>query len=162
MTTKNQRLKTLLVERALATPRQIEDAIARTQGAGITWIEDLLVNGILDEETLCDAVAQAACVQRCAPEALVKVPKGILQALPPDLAAEHRVVPIGIDADGDLHVVMLDPCDCIAIEETLFFANRPVVREAGTATAIAWALHQHYGARSALWPRAPRELALAA
>lgn len=159
---KNLRLKSLLVERGLVTAAQLADAEARTRGAGITWIEDLVVNGILDEEALADAVSRAACVQRCVPEALVEVPRDVLLALPPDLAAEHRVVPIGVDADGDLHVVMLDPTDSLAIEETTFFANRPVVREVGTATSIAWALHQHYGARSALWPRATRPLALVA
>ena len=159
---KNPRLKSLLVERGLVTAAQIAEAEARTNGAGITWIEDLIVNAIVDEETLCDAVARAACVQRCQPEALVEVARDVLRALPPDLAAEHRVVPIGIDEEGDLHVVMLDPTDSLAIEETTFFANRPVVREVGTATSIAWALHQHYGARSALWPRAARPLALVA
>jgi hypothetical protein len=159
---KNLRLKTLLVDRALCTPRQLEDAIARTQGAGCTWIEDLIMNGIVDDEKMCAVVAEAAWVQRCDPEALVAVPRGVLACLPADVAFEHRVVPIGIDAEGDLHVVMLDPCDTTAIEETTFFANRPVTREAGTATAIAWALHQHYGVSSALWPRAQQQLALVA
>ena len=160
--TKNQRLKQLLIECGLITARQLADAEARTAGAGITWLEDLIVNGIVDEERLCDVVARTAYVQRCNPAALLEVPADVLASLPPDLVEEHRVVPIGVDADGDLHVVMLDPTDSLAIEETTFFANRPVTREAGTATAIAWALHQHYGARSALWPRAFRQLALAA
>jgi hypothetical protein len=159
---KNPRLRTLLVERALITPLQLQDALARTAGAGCTWIEYLLINGILDEERLCDAVSQTSFVQRCVPEALVKVPRGILSTLPADVCVEHRVVPIGIDSDGDLHLVMLDACDQVALEEATFFANRPVTREVGTATAIAWALHQHYGARSALWPRAPRQIALVA
>jgi hypothetical protein len=159
---KNPRLKSLLVECGLVTAAQIDEAQARTEGAGITWIEHLIVNGLLDEERLCDCVSRVAFVQKCDPEKLVAVPRDVLDALPPDLAAEHRVVPIGIDAEGDLHVVMLDPTDAIAVEEATFFANRPVTREVGTATAIAWALHQHYGARSALWPRAPHQIAVAA
>ncbi len=159
---KNQRLRTLLIERALITPRQLEDAIARTQGAGCTWIEHLLTTGILDEERLCTVVSQTAFVQRCVPEALVTVPRNVLTCIPADVALEHRVVPISIDSDGDLHLVMLDACDDTALEEATFFANRPVTREVATATSIAWALHQHYGAPTALWPRAAQRIALVA
>ena len=159
---KNQVLRTLLIERALITPRQLEDAIALTRGTGCTWIEHLLINGILDEERLCNIVSRTAFVQRCAPDALVTVPRTVLTCIPADVASEHRVMPISVDSDGDLHVVMLDPCDMTALEEVTFFANRPVTREASTATSIAWALHQHYGARTALWPRAPQQIALVA
>lgn len=159
---KNNRLQSLLVDRALVTARQLEDAIARTQSSGCTWLEHLIVTGILDEDRLCDVASRTAFVQRCAPAALVKVDRDILATLPSDVAVEHRVVPIGYDVDGDLRIVMLDPGDSAALEEVTFFANRPVVREVSTATSIAWALHQHYGARSALWPRAPRPVALVA
>lgn len=159
---KNLRLKTLLIERSLVTSRQLDEAVKLTRGAGITWVEHLLTTGVLDEDRLCDVVARTAYVERCDPKALLDVPRYVLDTLPADLCFEHRVVPVGLDDEGDLRVVMLDPCDDLALAETQFFANRPVKREASTATSIAWALHEHYGARSALWPRATMHYAQAA
>lgn len=159
---KNQRLRTLLVEQRLIDKAAIDAAIARTRGAGCTWIEDLILTGALDEERLAACVARAAYVARCVPETLLKVPRDVLALVPPDIAFEHRAVPIGVDGEGDLRVVMLDPCDTTALDELTFFANRTVIREAGPATAIAWALHEHYRARSALWPRPARAIALVA
>lgn len=158
---KNARLQSLLVERALVTPDQIEDAIDITQGTGCSWIEHLLLTSMLDEETLARTVADAAWVTRCNPELLTRVSPDILKALPADIAIEHHAVPLAFDGD-DLQIAMLDPTDSLAIEELGFFANRPIVREVAPATAIAWAHHHYYGARSALWPRPQRQISLVA
>lgn len=153
---KNARLQSLLVERALVSADQLEDAIHITQGTGCTWVEHLLITNLLDEESLCRTVADAAWVERCNPERLTKVSRDVLAALPSEVAIEHNAVPLGLDPDGELQIAMLDPTCSLAMEELAFFANRPLVREVAPATAIAWAHHHYYGARSALWPRTQR------
>lgn len=159
---KNARLQTLLVERALVSPTQLADAVARTTGAGCTWLEHLLLTGVFDEEQLCRCVATAAWVECCDPTLIAQIAPDVLSCLPAEVAIEHHAVPVGFDDDGDLRIAMLDPTDSTAIEELGFFAGRPIVREAATATAIAWALHHYHGARSALWPRAQQRISMVA
>lgn len=93
----------------------------------------------------------------CDLHGLASVPPAIQALIPGDLAIEHRMVPIGLEPDGDVCVAMSDPFDLRAVREVEFFIGRRVLREVAASTPIAWALSAYYGARCALWP--PQEVA---
>jgi len=147
-----ERLQTILVKHCLVSADAIEWAIAFTRDRDFTWLEQLVLLGAIDEEQLCECTVRAAWVPRCPVEELARIPLPVLACLPPEVAAEHRAVPVGFDSDGDVRVAMLDPTDLAAVKEVEFFAGRRVMREAAAATPIAWALYSHYGRRSPLWP----------
>jgi hypothetical protein len=149
-------LKALLVRQSLVTTEQIDWAVDATRGSRCTWLEQLLLLGMLDEERVCAAISAQACVPRTDPRKLPHLPIDVIARLPAEVAVEHRVLPIGLEADGDLHIGMVDPLDSTAVEEIQFFAGRPLLRQVVPASALAWALHHFHGVRSALWPRVTR------
>lgn len=146
-------LPNILVEQRLVTPAQMQYTLDRAHSDdGFTWLELLLLWGLLEEQHVLDTIHAAARVPRCDLDRLSRVPHEVLALVPADVAIEHRVVPVAVEPDGDIRVAMVDPTDECAIEELEFFCDRRILREAAPATAVAWALHYYYGAESALWP----------
>jgi hypothetical protein len=149
-------LKALLIRQMLVTKEQIDWATEATRGSRSTWLEQLLLVGLLNDELVCAAASAQACVPRFDDRQMGHLPIDVVARLPAEVAAEHRVLPLGLEPDGDLRIAMIDPLDSAAIEEVQFFAGRPLLREVVRATALAWALHHYHGVRSALWPRVTR------
>jgi hypothetical protein len=145
-------LPSLLTDEALATDAQIRAAVAATAGTTTTWLEYLVSTGALDEVAVVHASSRVAGVPVSDLHRLATVAPELQRLLPGDLAIEHRMIPLGLEADGDLCVAMADPFDLTGVREVEFFIGRGVVREIAAATPIAWALNAYYGARCALWP----------
>jgi hypothetical protein len=142
----NTQLRTLLVGARVASQGQIEQAVALARATQTTCVEHLLTAGIVDEEQLLVVITRAFCVPRCDLRRLANLPAEVIACIPRELALEHRVVPLWSEPDGYLRVAMLDPSDPVACEELQFFLGRPVLREIGAASAVAWALYHYYGA----------------
>ena len=146
-------LQSLLVEQRLITPAQLQYTREHVSAdSEYTWLELLLLWNLVEEHHVVDTIEVAARVPRCDLDRLSRVPHEVLALVPFDVAFEHRVVPVGVEPDGDIRVAMVDPTDECAIEELEFFCDRRILREAAPASAVAWALHHYYGAQSALWP----------
>jgi hypothetical protein len=148
-----ENLQALLLRHALVTREQLTWAVEFTRDTDRTWLEQLLLLGTIDEDRFCACVSHDLCLPRCGVERLARLAPEVLLRLPTEVAVEHRVLPLAIEEDGDLHVAMIDPTDSAALEEVSFFAAGRVMREVATPTSIAWALHQYHGVHSALWPR---------
>jgi hypothetical protein len=153
-------LKELLIRQNLVSREQVDWATQTTQGSGCTWLEQLLLHGLVDEERVCEHASAQACVPRADLQRLGNIGPDVVARLPADVAVEHRVMPLGLESDGDLRVGLVDPLDAATVDEVQFFAGRRVLREALAASAVAWALHRYHGVASALYPRAPRRRSL--
>lgn len=147
-------LKELLLRHELVSAQHLAEAEWATQAGRHSWLEELLLRGRLDEERYVDCVGRALYVPRCDLERLANVPADVLALIPGDLAAEHRILPLWVEADGDLRVVMADPTDRRAFDEAQFFADRRLLREVAAPSAVAWALDRYHGVSSVLWPHA--------
>ena len=149
----SSQLQSILVQHRLVTPDQMQYTLDTAAGdAEFTWLELLLLWNLVEEQHVVSHIESIAKVPRCDLDRLSRVPHDVLALVPPDVASEHRVMPIAVEPDGDLRVAMVDPTDESAIEELEFFCDRRILREAAPATAVAWALHNYYGVQSALWP----------
>lgn len=148
-------LKEMLVRGALVSREYIGWAVETTDGMTCTWLEKLLLVGALDEEAVCRCIGDVARVPRCDPEMLRDLTPSALASVPSEVAVEHRLLPLGVDHEGYVHLVMVDPTDSAALEEVAFFSGRSVMRQIAVAGLIAWGLHHYYGARTVLWPRPP-------
>jgi hypothetical protein len=153
VTMSRESLQTLLVRRSILSIDQIAEASAGAQRNGGTWLEQLLSDGVLDEERLVEWISFEGKVPRCELAQLSSVPPHVIAQIPPEVALEHRLMPISIEQDGYLQVAMVDPIDASAIEEVEFFSGLRLIRHVALATTIAWALHRYYAASSRLWPR---------
>jgi hypothetical protein len=87
------------------------------------------------------------------------VPPQVIRRIPPDMAAEFRIIPIEFDREHNLVIAMAEPSDTHAIDEIGFFTGCFVMRAVAPASAIAWALEKHYGVKVAAAPRAPVDVA---
>jgi Type II secretion system (T2SS), protein E, N-terminal domain len=151
----DRNIRTLLVRHALVSEAQIARAALFTHEGGTTWLEELLLSGLLDEERLCACVSAETGLPRCGREELAHLRDELVTTIPAEVATEHRVVPLGVQADGRLRVAMVDPLDSRAFEEVQFFSGRRLVREVALASSIAWALHQYFGAPVMRWLSGP-------
>lgn len=156
-------LEQMVIDKALATREQVRQAKWAVRGCQRTWLEQLVLLGIVDEERLGDCLAGALRLPRCDLDRLADIPRAVLARIPADLAAEHRILPLWLEADGDLRVAVADPTDSVGLGEVQFFTGCGLLREVVAPTMIAWALHHYHGVTTALWPRPlrkPRALAL--
>jgi hypothetical protein len=146
-------LKSLLLRREMVDPRHIDRAVALERAGEATWLEHLMLERVVDEERFAAWVSRETMVPRAAVPRLARIAPDVIQHIPPELAAEYRVVPVLIDTDGYLQLAMVDPVDEAAVEEARFFAGVRIMRVVAVASVIARALHQYYGLRTRLWPR---------
>jgi len=154
-------LQTILVDQRLVTSDQMKYTLEAAGGGEFTWLELLLLWNLVEEQHVVNHAGAIAKVPCCELARISHIPHQVLAVVPPDIAIEHRVVPIGVEPDGDLRLAMVDPTDEAAVEEVEFFCDRRILREAAPATAVAWALHHYYGASSALWPPGQYERSVA-
>lgn len=143
----------MLIRAGLVNGELIERAASATHGSDQSWLEYLVQRKLVSEDEVAALAARETFLPLADPDRLQAVPSEIIAEVPWDLAVEHRIVPVGIDEDGDLHLAMLDPCCARTLTEVEFFVPRRLLREVAPATAMAWALHRYYGARTALWPQ---------
>lgn len=144
-------LQDILVRQRILTRDQIRHAVSEAHTSGATWLEQLLMWRAVDEESVVRCGFHCGAVPRADLDHLAKLPLGVLGAVPADICIEHRLMPIGVEPDGDIRVAMVDPCDEVALEELTFFLDRKILREVAPASAIAWALHRYHGAETPLW-----------
>ena len=141
----------LLFRAGLITQDQLHAALAALAlTPGRTLVEQLVVSGAVDEERLCRFFHDRLLVPIIGPEELARVSRRALRALPGDMAAEFRCVPIRIDAHRNLALAMADPSDTHAVDEVQFITGMTVFRVAAPASAIAWAIFDLYGVTTPL------------
>jgi hypothetical protein len=149
----NTQLQSLLVTNRLITADQMQYTREHVSAdSDYTWLELLILWNLVEEQHVLHCIEAAARVPRCDLDRMARIPHDVLALVPFDVCVEHRLVPVGVEPDGDIRVAMVDPTDECAVEELEFFCDRRILREAAPASAIAWALHHYYGAASALWP----------
>ena len=141
------------MRREIVARDQMDRAVALERAGEATWLEHLVLENVIDEELVAELLSRESMVPRCAPKMLEHIPQQVIDRVPPEIAFEHRLVPLHLDDDGYLHVAMVDPVDDAAVEEASFFAGNRVMRVVAAASTVAWALHRYYGLRSRLWPR---------
>lgn len=135
----------LLLRHGLVTPEQVAAAHKLRQRDGGSFGECLVRLRVVDEEQLVAFYHRRCMIQRVADAKLMIISPKVLALVPPDMAAEFRVVPIDIDAEGTLTLAMADPTDNHAVDEIAFFADRFIVRTVATETAVRRAIETHYG-----------------
>jgi hypothetical protein len=138
-------LPRVLIQLDLVTPEQLENAVTCSRNTDHTWLELLVLHGIVDELALVGVLVERAGVPACDLSRLSTVPPSLRALVPADLAVEHRVVPVLLEPEGDLQLAMVDPLDGEAIDELGFFVARNLLRVIAPVTAIGWALRAYYG-----------------
>ncbi|HNK47262.1 MAG TPA: hypothetical protein PKL17_20940, partial [Pseudomonadota bacterium] len=140
-----EKASAIFLKTGVLTPQGLNAAIALKQRDGGTLSEAILRLGLLDEEHLVSAFQKNMQIPRVSAAALARVSKDVLNAIPADLAAQLRVIPMDIDASGNLTLAMVDPSDDDAVEQVIMHTLSEVNRAVASPTAMREALRTHYG-----------------
>src|SRR5262249_4954075 len=114
----------LLLRSGVLRPGDLAAAAALRERDGGSFGECLVRRGYIEEEHLANFYQNRLMISRVPDHRLVDLPKPALALVTADMAAEFRAVPLEIDADGHLVLVMADPTDNHAVDEVAFFADR--------------------------------------
>lgn len=128
----------------LVSEQQLAEARAARDQVGGTLGEHLVLAGVVDDETLAGFYAAKLRVPRVAEKDLAAISSELLRKVPPDMAAEFRILPIGHDGEQNLTLAMSDPADTHAVDEVTFFTGCYVVRAVATQSQMAWGLGRYY------------------
>jgi hypothetical protein len=134
----------MLLRAGLLTQEQLARANQSRRQHGGTLGCHLIALDLVSEEQLADFYRHRLMVPKIGRDALETVSKKVLAIVPPDMAAEFRVVPVSVDREGNLTLAMADPSDTHAVDEVGFFTGHFVMRAVTTESVIAWALDKYY------------------
>lgn len=121
-----------------------ETTLETSRNLGVKPLEALVISGVMDPAVAAASVAETAVTPCWTEWPSFTVEEGVRLMVPPEVAFEHRCVPIRADEDGDLIVAMADPIDEEACREIEFFANARIHRVTVTAPMASLAIHQLY------------------
>ena len=118
-------LPDVIVDLAYASPDQIEVAqrTARVSGRPIDQV--LVDEGTVTADQLARAVAERYGLDHL-DLTRFKVDMMAANAIPPELAKRHMMVPVDFSADGSVLVAMVDPANVVAIDDLAIRTGRRV------------------------------------
>ncbi len=135
----------LLVRTGLIGDETLFEARSSIADDGGTIGEYLVLNQLVEDDTLTSFYHHRLMVPLVGPNSLARIPKRIISTIPSDMAAEFRIIPVHADAENNLTVAMSDPTNTHAVDEIGFFTGKYVVRAVATQKQLAWCLAHYYG-----------------
>lgn len=141
----------LLLRAGLVAPEQLAAARQEVRNVGGTVPEQLVQQGHIDDEALTAFYRKRLLIPRINPSDLAKLSARLLEKVPADMATEFRSIPVSLDREGNLTLVMSDPSDTEAVDEIGFFTGSYVVRAIATQAQIAWCLAHYYKQKTKLY-----------
>jgi len=135
----------LLVRGGALTAGQLRQAIDRRAREGGSLGESIVALGFRSEDELVALYQKRLVLPRITEAQLQRIDRDVLALVPPELAAEFRVVPVHMDPEEGLTIAMSDPADMHAIEEIGFFVDKFILRYVATESAVRRAIQRYYG-----------------
>lgn len=137
-------LTSLLVRDQIVSIRTIEEAIQRQVISGGDLPSVLLEMGAIAENTLVSYLAAQYGLAPAGREEVMSIPEAILKNVPPELAIEKRILPIGETA-GRLLIACARPLRGDERRELGFAIGHAIELRITLDLRIAAGLHRHYG-----------------
>jgi hypothetical protein len=137
-------LSSLIVQREVATMRQVEEALARQVIYGGDLATNLLEVAPVDEGALTQLIAEA---MRLAPAPMGELPVAPERArlVPPEMAISRGIVPLQLDGDV-LVLAVVEPIPADVEERLMFALGVAIEQRAAPAVRIHQAIARLYGA----------------
>jgi hypothetical protein len=137
-------LSSLIVQREVATMRQVEEALARQVIYGGDLATNLLEVAPVDEGVLTQLVAETMNLAPAPPGQLPVAPEPVRALVPPEIAAERGLVPLALD--GEILVIAVAERLPAELEERLMFTlGIPIEQRAASAVRVRQAISLGYG-----------------
>lgn len=137
-------LSSLIVQREIATIREVEEALARQVLYGADLVTNLLEVSRVDESALMPAVAEAYGLPPAAPGELPQPSDDAKRLVVAEVALERGFAPISVDRYG-LVVAVAEPLSTEAEQELAFALALPISQRIAPYVRIRQALSRDYG-----------------
>ena len=155
MTTRPKILGQLLGEITDLDQETLRAALAQQRSTGLRIGETLVRLGGVTTGHVASALATQLALQYVA--APLSPSRDALRAVRPELAREHRVVPLGV-SHRTVRIAMADPLDLNAMDDLRFQTGRRIEATVAAVDAVEEALELHYPGMQDLVSALPSEL----
>lgn len=139
-----RKLGEILIERGLITPAQLSKALTSQLIFGGHTGTCLLDLGMIDEDSLGEALALSANVSYAPFATLANIPADVIRILPRRMAERYHAIPIK-RVDDRLHVALSNPRNLHAIDDMSFASGYKVTPWIAPEVRILQALEKYYG-----------------
>lgn len=143
----DRRLSELMLVHKLLTPRQLQEARRRQEEDGGELYQILIEGEMVPEERALTVVADYLNIP-CVSLRDFEADPQVVKALPAEMAARHRALPLGRERSQDgprLYLAMLNPLDVGALEEIGDYTRCRVVAYLAGPLDLERALERAYG-----------------
>ncbi len=137
-------LSTLIVQREIASIREVEEALARQVLYGGDLITNLLEVCKLDEAQLLPIVAESLGLPPAPPGELPKAEPDAMRLVAAEVAVERNLAPLTVDRYG-LTVAVAEPLSADVEQELSFALALPISQRIAPLVRIKQALARDYG-----------------
>jgi hypothetical protein len=138
-------LSSLIVQREVATMRQVEEALARQVIYGGDLVTNLLEVARVDEAVLTGLLAESMRLSPAPAGELPAAPEEVRSLVPREVALERTVVPLAIEGDGKLVLVVAEPLPADLVEQLRFALGMTLEQRAAPAVRVQQAVAKAYG-----------------
>ncbi|HEX8789839.1 MAG TPA: HEAT repeat domain-containing protein [Polyangiaceae bacterium] len=136
-------LSSLIVQREVATMRQVEEALARQVIYGGDLATNLLEVARIDEEVLANLVAESLQLQ-AAPAGELPIPQERVKMLvPPEMAAQQTIAPLSLEGES-LVVAVAEPMPGHVHEQLSFALGLAIEQRVALAVRVRQAIARVY------------------
>ena len=137
-------LSTLIVQREIASIREVEEALARQVLYGGDLITNLLEVCKLDEAQLLPIVAESLGLPPATPGELPRAEPDAMRLVAAEVAVERNLAPLTVDRYG-LTVAVAEPLSAEVEQELSFALALPISQKIAPLVRIKQALARDYG-----------------
>src|ERR1019366_8113031 len=138
-------LSSLIVQREVATMRQVEEALARQVIYGRDLVTNLLEVAQVDEAVLVELLAESMRLVPAPPGHLPEAYDRVKALVPRELAVERTVVPLEVQGDGKLVLAVAEPLSRDLEEQLRFALGMGIEQRAAPAVRVLEAVARAYG-----------------
>lgn len=137
-------LSSLIVQRGVATIREVEEALARQVLYGGDLATNLMEVSRVDEAALVELLAQSYGMTAAPPGELRRASDEARKVITGDFAAKKALVPLAVDAFGVLFAVS-EPLSAEVEEELAYGLAKPIAQRIAPLFRILQAVERDYG-----------------
>jgi len=139
-----QTFNEILIRQGVISKPQLDEAAQLSRSANIDVGDALVRLGYASPDEVMRAKAQAQGLEFIN-LAEVKIPPSILELVPESVARENAILPMAIDDDGALKVIISDPNDVDTLDKLRFIIDRKIEIALAPREAIVDAINRYYG-----------------
>jgi len=137
-------LSSLIVQREVATMRQVEEALARQVIYGGDLVTNLLEVARIDEGVLTRLLAESMSLTAAPTGELPVAVERVRALVPPEMAAQRSVVPLELDGER-LVLAVTEPMPGELEEQLAFALGMTIEQRAAPAVRVKQAIARIYG-----------------